>query len=156
MIDSVSAADVSSAERFTRVGVAADGEAAARLRQEFARWLETHFTLDPIRSSDLLLATNEALANAAEFAYCTAPQAGTMDLHARFDPATGILTVSVVDRGTWRERTPILDEDMSRGRGIPLIEALTDRSEIDRSARGTSVHLQWTGIAGGAVAADMA
>jgi serine/threonine-protein kinase RsbW len=156
MIDSVSAADVSSAERFARVGVAADGEAAARLREEFARWLGTHFDLDPIRSNDLLLATNEALANAAEFAYCNAPQAGTMDLHAHFEPTTGMLTVSVVDRGTWRERTPVLDDDKSRGRGIPLIEALTDRSEIDRSAGGTSVHLQWTGIDGGAETTELA
>ncbi|MCK0174150.1 MULTISPECIES: ATP-binding protein [Mycobacteriaceae] len=145
MIDSVSAADTFSAERFARVGVAADGEAAARLREEFARWLEMHFELDPVRSSDLLLATNEALANAAEFAYWEAAVPGTMDLDALFDPTTGTLTVTIVDRGTWREKTPEM-ADRARGRGIPLMEALTDRAAIDTTSGGTRVQLQWTGI----------
>jgi serine/threonine-protein kinase RsbW len=146
MIDSVSAANVSNAERFVRVGIAADGEAAAHLREEFSGWLETFFDLDSIRSSDLLLATNEALANAAEFAYATVDRPGTMDMLAAFDPAEGVLTVTVADRGVWRERTPAAHANKARGRGIPLMEALTDRAEIDRSPAGTRVVLQWTGI----------
>ena len=145
MIESVSAANVSNAERFARVGVAADGEAAARLREEFARWLEQHFELDSIRSSDLLLATNEALANSAEFAYWKADEPGTMDLHAEFEPTAGTLTVTIVDRGCWRERAPGY-ANKARGRGIPLMEALTDRWDIDRSPEGTQVRLVWTGI----------
>ncbi|MBO0676084.1 ATP-binding protein [Mycolicibacterium sp. S2-37] len=152
MIDSVSAADTFSAERFARVGVAADGEAAARLREEFARWLEIHFELDPIRSSDLLLATNEALANAAEFAYWNSAESGTMDLEALFEPASGTLTVNIVDRGSWREKTAEL-ADRARGRGIPLMEALTDQAKIDKSPGGTRVQLQWTGITGAPEAA---
>ncbi|WP_422746850.1 ATP-binding protein [Mycobacterium sp. WMMD1722] len=154
MIDSASAAHpahTALTEPFARVGVAADGEAAARLREEFARWLQANFDLDPIRSSDLLLATNEALANAAEFAYWNSSEAGTMDLHAQFESAEGTLTVTIVDRGSWRERTPELD-DKARGRGIPLMEALTDRSAIDRTSEGTRVRLQWTGITGAAAA----
>lgn len=146
MIDSVSAANVSNAERFVRVGIAADGEAAAHLREEFARWLETFFDLDAIRSSDLLLATNEALANAAEFAYAASGRPGTMDMHAAFGPADGVLTVTVADHGAWRERTPATDANKARGRGIPLMEALADRAEIDRSPEGTRVLLEWTGI----------
>ena len=41
MIDSPSSADVANAERFARLGIAADAEGAARVREEFARWLET-------------------------------------------------------------------------------------------------------------------
>ena len=75
MIDSISAADVSNAERFTRIGLAADGEAPAGTRGVRSMVGHTFFTLDPIRSSDLILATNEALANAAEFAYVDADRA---------------------------------------------------------------------------------
>lgn len=146
MIDSVSAANVSNAERFVRVGIAADGEAAAHIREEFSRWLETFFDLDAIRASDLLLATNEALANAAEFAYAATDRPGTMDMLAAFDAAEGVLTVTVADQGVWRERTPAAHANKARGRGIPLMEALTDRAEIDRSPSGTRVLLQWTGI----------
>ncbi|BCI53334.1 anti-sigma regulatory factor [Mycolicibacterium litorale] len=145
MIDSVSAANVSNAERFTRFGIAADGQAASRVREEFGHWLDTHFALDPVRSSDLILATNEALANAAEFAYANADRPGTMDIDAAFDPGAGVLTVTIADRGTWRDRST-LAPNKARGRGIPLMEALTDSTSIDRTDTGTRVLLQWTGV----------
>lgn len=145
MIDSVSAANVSNAERFTRIGLAADGEAASRVREEFGQWLDTQFELDPVRSSDLILATNEALANAAEFAYVDADRPGTMDVEARFDGQAGVLTVTIADQGTWRDRATV-PHNKARGRGIPLMEALTDSTSIDRSENGTRVLLQWTGI----------
>lgn len=147
MIDSVSAANVSNAECFTRLGIAADGETASWVREEFGNWLATHFALDPVRNSDLILATNEALANAAEFAYASADRPGTMDVVARFDPHAGVLTVMIADRGTWRDRTTMAP-DKARGRGIPLMEALSDTTSIDRSPAGTRVLLQWTGVAG--------
>jgi serine/threonine-protein kinase RsbW len=146
MIDSVSAANVSNAERFTRIGLAADGEAASRVREEFGDWLSAHFALDPIRSSDLILATNEALANAAEFAYANADRPGTMDVEAWFDAPAGVLTVAIADQGTWRDRATV-PPNRARGRGIPLMEALADTASIDRSETGTRVLLQWTGIA---------
>jgi serine/threonine-protein kinase RsbW len=145
MIDSVSAANVSNAERFTRIGIAADGETASQVREEFGHWLDARFALDPVRSSDLVLATNEALANAAEFAYANADRPGTMDVDAEFDPRAGVLTVTIADQGTWRDRTTIAPRK-ARGRGIPLMEALSDSTSIDRSQNGTRVRLQWTGI----------
>jgi anti-sigma regulatory factor (Ser/Thr protein kinase) len=146
MIDSVSAANVSNAERFTRIGIAADGATASQVREEFGHWLDARFALDPVRSSDLILATNEALANAAEFAYANADRPGTMDVEAEFDPQAGVLTVTIADQGTWRDRTTVAPSK-ARGRGIPLMEALSDSTSIDRSQAGTRVRLQWTGIA---------
>ncbi|TFV54565.1 ATP-binding protein [Mycobacterium sp. PS03-16] len=143
MIESVST-EASNGERFTCLGMSADGQTAARVRAEFARWLDTNFDLDPIRSSDLLLATNEALANAAEFAYAAVAEHGTMDVEAEFDAAQGVLTVTVADHGTWRE--PVSPPRRARGRGIPLMEALTDGASFDHSSSGTRVQLQWTGI----------
>lgn len=146
MIYSVSAANVSNAERFTRIGIAADGQTASRVREDFGHWLDKHFALDPVRSSDLILATNEALANAAEFAYANTDGPGTMDVEARYDAQAGVLTVSIADQGTWRDRATVAPSK-ARGRGIPLMEALTDSTSIDRSPAGTRVNLQWTGIA---------
>jgi serine/threonine-protein kinase RsbW len=66
--------------RFVRTRVAADARRAARTRAEFGSWLETHFTLRAERANDLLLAVNEAIANAAEFAYVDASQRGRWTL----------------------------------------------------------------------------
>jgi len=76
MIDSMSLAEVAEAERFERTGMEAGPRAASLAREAFADWLERYFDLDPIRSADLVLAVNEALANAAEFAYLRAEHPG--------------------------------------------------------------------------------
>jgi len=145
MIESTSRADVANAERFERIGIAADAESASRIREEFAGWLERFFDLDPILSSDLVLAINEALANSAEFAYATAGRRGTMDLRAHYDPDSTSLTVTISDQGVWRTPDPN-PATRARGRGIPLMEALSDRVAIDTSTAGTQVRMQWDGV----------
>jgi serine/threonine-protein kinase RsbW len=147
MIDSTSSTGVANAERFERVGIEADAESASRTREEFAGWLEQFFDLDPIRSSDLVLAINEALANAVEFAYLTTDLVGTIDMQARYDSNSAKLTVTVSDHGVWRTPDPTI-VDRTRGRGIPLMRALSDRASIETSSRGTRVRLQWVGITG--------
>ncbi|WP_304116984.1 ATP-binding protein [Mycolicibacterium bacteremicum] len=130
---------------FAKVGVVADPQLAAQVREEFAAWLRTHFRLDPEKSSDVLLAVYEALANAAEFAYVGAGQPGLMHLKADYDSGLGSLTVTVSDEGRWRTK----DESMvstARGRGLPLIHALADGADIDTTATGTSVRLRWDHI----------
>lgn len=144
MIDSMSTADVANAEHFERLEAAADARTASQIRDEFAAWLRTFFTLDPTRTSDLVLAINEALANCAEFAYVGAPRAGTMDLQAWFEPAESTIVVVIADRGCWRN--PESPRALSRGRGIPLMEALADRSSIEASEAGTQVRLEWTNV----------
>ena len=108
-------------------------------------WLQRHFDLDPVRSSDVVLATNEALANAAEFAYLRTKRPGTLDLHAEYTARDEKLKVTICDRGAWRipEETP---DSRFRGRGIPLMRALSDRSTIETSHDGTQVCLEWHGV----------
>ena len=142
-------ADVANAERFERIGVVADAETAGRIRDEFAEWLRAFFTLDPTRSSDLVLAINEALANCAEFAYVGADRVGTMDLRAWYDRSRSTIAVVVADRGSWR--SPDAPSRLSRGRGIPLMEALSDSTTIDASEAGTHVHLEWSNVERGRV-----
>lgn len=144
MIEPMPTADVANAERFARLGVVADARTAGQIRDEFARWLREHFDLDPVRTSDLVLAINEALANCAEFAYVGHPRRGTMDLLAAHDPSSGTITVVIADRGSWRN--PDSPRALSRGRGIPLMEALADRAEIDATDSGTHVRLEWSNV----------
>ena len=132
--------------RFVRDRVAADPRSAARARAEFGVWLETHFTLGSDRFSDVLLAVNEAIANAAEFAYCDASQRGTLDVSAAYDRQSDSLSVTVDDRGRWRQKVPALHQQQLRGRGIPLMEALADEVSIDSTPRGTRVTLTWTDL----------
>jgi anti-sigma regulatory factor (Ser/Thr protein kinase) len=145
MIDTMQPADVANAERFERVGILADAQTASHTRDEFAYWLRECFALDPIRSSDVILAINEALANCAEFAYLEHPDTGTMDVLAWHDAVESTITVLVSDQGSWR--TPLVPSVRTRGRGIPLMEALSDRASIETSDHGTRVTLEWTNIA---------
>ena|ERR1700758_4874681 len=146
MIESVSCVDVADTERFECIGVAAEAENASQIREEFAEWLQRFFDVDPIRSSDLVLAINEALANAAEFAYLSTDRdrPRTMDLIACYHAGDVRLTVTISDNGVWR--MPGVVPDRARGRGIPLMRALADRVTIDTSTAGTRVCMQWDGV----------
>jgi serine/threonine-protein kinase RsbW len=145
MIDSMPPAEVANAERFERFGMHADAGTVAAARREFADWLKQFFDLDEVRSSDLVLAINEALANSAEFAYRLVDQPGTIDICAHHDAANKSLSVEIIDRGSWR--TPQTDPaPRTRGRGIPLMETLSDEASIEPSAEGTTVRLQWHGV----------
>lgn len=121
----------------------ADATSAARTRAEFGMWLESHFTLGAERFNDLVLAVNEAIANAAEFAYCDSPQRGTVDVSAAYDGDSDTLAVTVNDRGHWRQHVSLARQQL-RGRGIPLMHALADEVSIDRTPDGTHVTLTWT------------
>lgn len=132
--------------RFAQTSVLADAACAAQLRQEFAVWLKRYFALNETKVSDVVLAVNEALANAAEFAYVTVDRPGAMHLLADYDSLSAILTVTVTDEGAWR----IADGEkkkISRGRGIPLMQALADSATIESTSAGTQVRLAWNHVA---------
>lgn len=143
MIDSMSTGEVANAERFERTGITADAGTAARTREEFTHWLHQFFDLDPVRTIDVVLAINEALANSAEFAYLLATRPGTMDVQARYDARDARLTVTISDNGLWRGATA---DNRTRGRGIPLMRALSDRAMVETSSSGTRVCLEWSDV----------
>jgi anti-sigma regulatory factor (Ser/Thr protein kinase) len=124
----------------------ADPQSASQIRREFSTWLGQHFTLDPTKASDMVLAVNEAMANVAEYAYVLAEQPGAMHVLANYDGTAATLTVTVTDEGAWRSVDPAMTE-LRRGRGIPLMHALADHATVDSSAAGTRVSLEWGRIA---------
>ena len=125
--------------RFVRV-VNADAYAVAGVRNEFAQWIRSHLALDEERVSDIVLAVNEALANSAEFAYVTMPEPGTVSVEAVHSAVTGSLVVVIADRGVWYDEDPT-ERSRTRGRGISLMEALSDDATIERLTDGTRVRL---------------
>lgn len=120
----------------------ADAHTVAEFRSAFGRWLKSSFALDADRLSDMLLAVNEALTNAAEFAYVNSERPGTMSVTARYDAEDRRLVVTVSDQGAWLEKEPD-GRPNTRGRGIQLMLALADRATINGSASGTRVELEF-------------
>ena len=82
----------------------------------------------------MVLAVNEALANAAEFAYSTVDQPGAMHLRADYDGGTAVLTVTVTDEGAWRIADPEKNEPVPRP-GDP-VDARTGRPGHHRLVGG--------------------
>ena len=132
-------------DRFADNGFAADARNAGRVRDEFAGWLRARVDLDDVRFSDVVLAVNEALANAAEFAYLQQHGMGLIDVEAVRDRTAATLTVTITDQGCWREADPS-KQGRVRGRGIPLMRALADFLTIDTSALGTTVCLRFDNV----------
>ena len=130
--------------RFSRRQVAADGAAAALVREEFSRWLRRSTGMGETQLCDVVLAVNEALANAAEFAYLQHLHSGTVDLDAVLDGSQ--LFVTVADYGQWRPADPDRHE-RCRGRGLPLMRTLADVVTITTSAVGSTVCLRFDNVA---------
>ncbi len=120
---------------------AADARTVAWLRRELSQWLRAHVKLDQDKLNDVLLAVNEALTNAAEFAY-RGRQPGTMTLQVGYDRADGTLFADVSDNGTWRQVDPAAQPN-TRGRGIPLMRALADSITISKTQNGTRVQMRF-------------
>jgi anti-sigma regulatory factor (Ser/Thr protein kinase) len=135
-----------------RRDITADPHNAAAIRREFSDWLGRYFTLGSTRASDVVLAVNEAMANAAEYAYLNRPRPGAMHVRALYDGSSATLSVTVADEGAWRSADPAA-AGLRRGRGIPLMHALADRATVDSSSAGTTVCLEWNHVAAAASAA---
>lgn len=129
--------------RFRCDSAAADASTAAWIRAGFGQWLR-RAGLDETRLCDIVLAVNEALANVAEYAYRTG-STGSVDLQAALDGGNCTLTVTVADRGHWRE-PDLLRRQSRRGRGIPLMAALSDALFIDTTALGTVVGMRFDDV----------
>jgi serine/threonine-protein kinase RsbW len=87
-------------------------------------------------ADDLVLATSEALENVVDHAFANAPSVGAMTLSA--DLVDDVVTIVVTDDGHWRSPTT---GPTSRGRGLTLMESLTD-VEVQHGDGGTTVTMR--------------
>jgi PAS domain S-box-containing protein len=117
-----------------RIGMPATADRLSDIRAQLTAWLHAAGTPEAL-TADIVLAGNEACTNSVEHAY-RGGQAGTMRVEARV--RRGEIEMRVVDFGTWKPPT----EDMPfRGRGIPLMLAVSDRVDLQRSDTGTTVEM---------------
>jgi serine phosphatase RsbU (regulator of sigma subunit)/anti-sigma regulatory factor (Ser/Thr protein kinase) len=110
----------------------AEIESIPVMRRLLRRWLDengaTRRDVD-----DLALASAEAAANAIEHAYGLAP--GVVQLRAA-SSGQGRVRVAIRDFGSWRP-----PRGAHRGRGLMLMEGLTDEVEVRRTDEGTTVEM---------------
>ncbi|SNS47289.1 ATP-binding protein [Rhodococcoides kyotonense] len=129
-------ADDAGAHRWTYSGPAVP-EAATTLRRRIRHWASDLSVPETVVDS-IELATYEALANVVEHAYTHTQDRGEMTLTAIHEQDT--LTVTIADTGTWQPPTPTPD----RSRGLALIDAVSDRVELESTEAGTVVTMAWT------------
>lgn len=108
------------------------------VRRSFERFA-MRLGLDEDRRFALLAASGEAIANAVEHAYQSAP--GLVRMHALL--SDGVLTVTVEDEGKWKPA----QRREERGRGLPLMRALMDGVEIRTHQSRTEVRLSMSVLA---------
>jgi anti-sigma regulatory factor (Ser/Thr protein kinase) len=118
-------------EEGLRLRVAARAEELARVRETLRRWLQGA----PATERDefaIVLACNEACANAMEHAYD--------DVEASYDVEVaqvgGAVALTVRDAGRWRER-----RTTGRGRGIGLMRTFMDEVDVATNDSGTTVRM---------------
>jgi anti-sigma regulatory factor (Ser/Thr protein kinase) len=104
------------------------------IRHRLSVWLRAANVPEPL-AGDIVLAVNEACSNSAEHAYRTTGHK-RMRVEATID--AGHIAVHVSDTGSWKP--PSVDPH-TRGRGLPLIRALSERVDIDGTATGTRIDM---------------
>ena len=109
----------------------ATAESLADIRYLLRRWLGSRGAGDE-ETYDIVVACQEACANAVEHAYGPVPAEIELDaVHA-----DGRVTLTVSDHGRWR---PARGEN--RGRGLPMMRTLMDTVDVRETADGTDVVL---------------
>jgi anti-sigma regulatory factor (Ser/Thr protein kinase) len=115
----------------------ADPAQLSVIRRELAGWLAP-LALTDDETADVVLAVDEAAANAVRHAYGPGTS-GRVELTMWTEPGT--LCVEIVDHGSWRPPavpTPVGDS----GRGIPLMSSVADAVLIHYDGRGSRVLLR--------------
>lgn len=122
------------AEATLTLTVSAASTELGAVRQQLTGWLADHGVPAPL-VNDIVLAGNEALANAVEHAYASADEPGIAALTVTVQPDQ--VVVSVTDHGRWRD--PYQQFGTLRGRGFILVEAVTDRFDLVHSDSRTTL-----------------
>jgi anti-sigma regulatory factor (Ser/Thr protein kinase)/putative methionine-R-sulfoxide reductase with GAF domain len=114
------------------VEVPAEAEQLATARHLIRRWVTANGGADDDCAA-FAIAVTEACANSVEHAYGP----GDASIQLKADLVDGLATVTIRDRGAWRE-----PRGENRGRGIPVMREFMDDVSIDAEDQGTTVELR--------------
>jgi PAS domain S-box-containing protein len=110
----------------------ADPKALRSVRRSLGRWLD-QCEANKAENYEIVLACNEAFANAIEHAY--GPGDGLVEMRASL--LEDEVSITVLDFGRWRE-----PRGANRGRGLTLIESVMDSVEIAKDPEtGTRIQM---------------
>jgi anti-sigma regulatory factor (Ser/Thr protein kinase) len=107
-------------------------DALVAVRRMLRRWLRARGA-DEDETFDIVVASQEACANAVEHAY----EPGVASFEMTASHGDGRVRITVRDRGRWRKPRPA-----GRGRGLPLMRELMDAVDMQHSRTGTRVTLE--------------
>ena len=113
----------------------ADPEQLAVIRHQLTDWLAP-LQLTEIETADVVLAVDEAAANAVRHAYGT-DEEGMVELTLWTEDGT--LSIEIVDHGRWRGPQ---EDPTEGGRGIPLMSRMSESVLIHHDRRGSRVLLR--------------
>ena len=105
------------------------------IRRELSGWLAP-LALTEDETADVVLAVDEAAANAVRHAYGP-DEAGIVELTLWTE--AGTLCIEIVDHGSWR---PPAERPAEGGRGIPLMSHMSESVLIHFDDRGSRVLLR--------------
>lgn len=130
----------------------ADPAQLSVIRRELGGWLAP-LSLTDDETADVVLAVDEAAANAVRHAYGPG-RSGVVELTLWTEPGT--LCVEVVDHGSWRAPATPTPHGASgdAGRGIPLMSSMADAVMIHYDQRGSRVLLRHRVAGAGAAEVD--
>ena len=117
-----------------QIQVPATPDRLSDVRGQLSVWLQGAGAPESL-AADIVLAGNEACTNSAEHAY-RGGDVGAMRVEAQL--RGGEIILKIVDFGTWK---PPRRDNPFRGRGIPLMRAVSDRVQLDQSDSGTTVEM---------------
>jgi anti-sigma regulatory factor (Ser/Thr protein kinase) len=108
----------------------------ADVRHQITGWLQARDVPGPL-VADVVLAVYEACANSVEHAY-RGLSAGTV--RADVDITGSEIRARVADTGSWKTPEP---DSGTGGRGLKLIDAVSDRVELDCGPTGTTITMSF-------------
>ncbi|MGN6334626.1 SpoIIE family protein phosphatase [Mycobacterium sp.] len=117
-----------------RIETAATADQLVRIRHRVADWLRAGGVPEEL-AADIVLAVSEACTNCVEHAY-RGFAAGTMLVEVSL--AGDEVRTRIIDRGSWK--TPAANPG-NGGRGLPLMQLLSDSMELDATAAGTTADI---------------
>jgi anti-sigma regulatory factor (Ser/Thr protein kinase) len=113
-----------------RLRLEAEARRLADVRRVIRAWLNSQ-RID--RPEDVVLAVDEAVANAIEHSRQCRLEPAFIDVVAKME--RDAIRVDVIDDGSWRPRR----DDETRGRGLNIINALMDHVQVASTSNGTCV-----------------
>jgi serine/threonine-protein kinase RsbW len=116
------------------IEVVATAERLGEIRQQLATWLEPIGVSDT-GIADIVLVVNEACTNCVEHAY-RGLDPGLIQVEANQDGEQ--IVVGVADHGVWH---PPASQPNTRGRGLPIMRAVSDGVDLKSSPEGTTVRM---------------